>query len=89
MEGMLKMVNKMWEWIAGICAFLLGSFLWYQYTDVQNLKKEMSDKYVKKEDWNIFVQQNREDHRKLEEVQGKIFDKFDELKTLIIQEVKK
>lgn len=43
-----------------------------------------ADKAVPKEDFRDYVEQDKEEHERLRQAQIKIFDKLDEIKTLII-----
>lgn len=67
MEGALKMVEKFFSWIFTLIGSLLSLFVFYQYTDLQNLKKEVSEKCVLKSDcqndFGRLYNDNRQDHQ--------------------------
>ncbi len=89
MEGILKMIDKFFGWIIGILGSLMSMFVFYQYTDFQNFKKEITEKFVLKSDcqreFNRLHMENREDHRLIFQRLDKIVDQ----QTLILQGLEK
>ena len=93
MEGALKIMEKIFGWIAGIAGALVSMFVFYQYTDIQNLKKEVSEKYVLKGDCQGYSgrlhTENREDHQMIFNELKDIRQKMMEMQTMILQEIRK